>query len=102
MYQLIALFRTPADTLAFDSAYADLHLPLARKIPGLKSLAVSRFHPGKDEPGRYYQMAVLSFADREAFKAAMKSPENAEAGKNLEMIAPGLVEFFTAETLEGV
>jgi uncharacterized protein (TIGR02118 family) len=100
MYQLIALFREPKDTLAFDAAYADLHLPLARKIPGLHSLTVSRIVPSREGKAKYYQMSVLNFADRDGYKTAMKSPENAEAGRNLEAIAPGIVEFYTAETLE--
>ncbi len=100
MYQLIALFREPADTLAFDAAYADTHLPLARRIPGLVALRVSRIQPPRDGKVKYYQLTTLDFADREAYKTAMKSAENAAAGKNLETIAPGIVEFYTAETQE--
>lgn len=97
MYQLIALFRQPADATAFDRAYWEIHVPLAKKIPGVISLDVSKTVPGKDGPAKYYQMAVLSFRDREAFKTAMKSPENAEAGANLTTFAKDLVEFYTAE-----
>lgn len=97
---MIALFREPADPAAFDTAYADGHLPLARKIPGLLGLRVSRIQPPREGKATYYQLTTLDFADREAYKTAMKSAENAAAGKNLEAIAPGIVEFYTAETQE--
>jgi uncharacterized protein (TIGR02118 family) len=99
MYQLIALFRQPADPAAFEKIYWETHVPLARKIPGLVHFGVSKFQPGKDGPAKYYQLAALSFSDKEAFKAAMKSPENAEAGANLSTFARDLVEFYTAETM---
>ncbi len=98
MIQLIAMFKQPSDTAAFDKAYWETHIPLAKKIPGLISCQVSKFWPGKDGPAKYYQIAVLSFADKDSFKAAMKSPENAEAGANLMGFAKELLEFYTAET----
>jgi hypothetical protein len=42
-------------------------------------------------------MAVLKFADKDSFKAGMKSPENAEAGANLMSFAKDLVEVYSAE-----
>ncbi len=100
MYQLIALFRQPSDPPAFDDAYWNTHVPLASKIPGVISLDVSKMLPGRDGPAKYYQMAVLNFADKDSFKTAMKSAENAEAGANLMAFAKDLVEFYTAEKAE--
>ena len=100
MYQLVALFRQPSDSQAFEDAYWNTHVPLANKIPGVISLDVSKMLSGKDGPAKYYQMAVLNFADKDSFKTAMKSPENAEAGANLMTFAKDLVEFYTAEKAE--
>lgn len=97
MYQLIALFHQPAHPQAFDAAYWNTHVPLAKKIPGLISLEVSKTLPGKEGPAQYYQMAVLTFADKDTFKTAMKSAENAEAGANLLSFAKDIVEFYSAE-----
>ncbi len=99
MYQLIVLFRQPAHPQAFDAAYWNTHLPLAKKIPGLISLEVSKTLPGKDGPAKYYQMSVLTFADMDALKSAMKSSENAEAGANLMSFAKDIVEFYSAEKI---
>jgi uncharacterized protein (TIGR02118 family) len=97
MIQLIALFQQPADPAEFEKSYWETHVLLAKKIPGVISLEVSKILPGRDTPAKYYQMAILSFADKDSFKTAMKSPENAEAGANLMSFAAGLVEFHTAE-----
>ena len=99
MYQLIALFHQPPDTVAFDRAYWETHVPLAKKIPGVVSLDVSKIIPGRDGTAKYYQIAVLNFADKDSFKTAMKSEENAAAGANLMTFARDLVEFFTAEKI---
>ena len=41
----------------------------------------------------FYMMAEMTFADKESLKAAMKSPEMAAAGENLNGFAAGLVTF---------
>jgi hypothetical protein len=35
-------FRPPADTQAFDSHYFAVHVPVARKLPGLRTYEVSK------------------------------------------------------------
>ncbi len=97
MIQFIVMYRQPVDPAAFDDAYWNTHVPLAKQIPNLRALKVSKFWPGKDGPAKYYQMAVLEFADKDAFKAAMRSPENAAAGENLMGFAKDLLEIYTAE-----
>ena len=89
MVRLVALYKRPADPAAFDKHYFEGHKPLAEKIPGLVELKVGKVF-GKSP---WYLWAELSFKDKDAFKAAMSSPENAAAGKNLESFAKDLVEF---------
>lgn len=45
----------------------------------------------------FYLMAEMTFADREALKAAMKSPEMAAAGENLNTFAADLVTLLFGE-----
>ena len=45
----------------------------------------------------YFLIAELHFPDRETFDAAMASPENAAAGKDLMSFAKGLVTLLVAE-----
>lgn len=85
MTRFVALYRMPADAAsaaAFEERYRAAHLPLVAGTPGLVAAEVSRvartFH---GEPALL--IAVLTFADDSAMKAALRSPEWAAAGANL-------------------
>jgi uncharacterized protein (TIGR02118 family) len=87
--KLVALYKQPADPAAFDEAYFKTHIPLVKKLPGLQKTVVTRFTRTLLGDG-FYLMAEMYFADEAALKAAMKSPENAAAGENLDGFARGL------------
>ena len=36
MAQLVVMYKTPNDTAAFDKYYAEKHIQVAKKIPGLR------------------------------------------------------------------
>ena len=102
MVKLIALYRRPEDPEAFDRHYRRVHAPLIRKVPGLIHLEVSRVlgaPGGRDSP--YYLVAEMAFEDRSGFDAAMASPENREAGKDLVSFAGDLVTMLVAEVEDG-
>jgi uncharacterized protein (TIGR02118 family) len=96
MTKLIALYKQPTDAAAFDKAYFDTHLPLIDKLPGLQGKRVTRFTRDLMSSG-FYLMAEMDFADEAALRAAMKSPEMAAAGANLDSFAKGLYSLFYAE-----
>ncbi len=100
MVKLIALYRKPADTVAFDQAYFQTHIPLVNKIPNLRRVEVSRVIGAPRGEPEYYLIAEMYFDDKVAMDAAMASPENAEAGKNLMSFAKGLVTFVYGEEVE--
>ena len=94
--KLVALYRHSPDPEAFSAAYHDTHLPLIKQVPGLQDLKLTRFTRsviGDD----LHLMAELTFADEEALKAAMRSPEMAAAGENLDSFAEGLYSLLYAE-----
>jgi len=97
--KLVALYRHPEDTADFDRRYFEEHLPLARKMPGLRRVEVSRSvgAPAGEPP--YYLMAELYFDDRAALDAAMASEEGRAAAKNLMSFAGHLVRFLIAEVV---
>jgi uncharacterized protein (TIGR02118 family) len=96
MSKLVALYKQPADAAAFDKAYFETHLPLIEKVPGLQSTQITRFTRGLVGEG-YYLMAEMHFVDETALKAAMKSPEMAAAGANLDSFAKGSYTLMFAE-----
>jgi uncharacterized protein (TIGR02118 family) len=59
-FQLTVLYNQPEDVDAFDRYYDETHAPLATKMPGVRSLTVSR--PGPDADGNrppYHLIAVV-------------------------------------------
>ena len=98
MIKLIALYRKPEDEAAFMAHYDTVHRPLVEAVPGLAAIRVSRMvgaPTGGDAP--YFLMAEMAFADRATFDAAMASPENRAAGKDLISFAKGIVTLMIAE-----
>jgi len=95
--KLLALYATPKDIDAFEKAYFDTHLPLIEKVPGLqhvKVLHINRVVVGTRAP---FMITEMDFADSDARKTAMKSPEMAAAGENLDTFAAGLYTLCFAE-----
>jgi uncharacterized protein (TIGR02118 family) len=97
MVKLVALYRKPADPAAFDKAYFETHVPLVKKVPNLRRVNVARVTGAPRGEPEYYLIGEMYFDSKAAMDAAMASPENAEAGKNLMSFARGLVTFVYAE-----
>lgn len=94
--KLIALYKQPADPTAFDQAYFNTHLPLLARVPGLHKTVVTRFTRSLSGEA-FYLMAEMYFADKDTLKTAMRSPEMAAAGENLNSFAEGLVSMLYGE-----
>jgi uncharacterized protein (TIGR02118 family) len=93
MARLIALYKTPADSAAFDRHYFGHHVPLAKTIPGLKRYEVN------DGPvalvgavSPYHLCATLHFDSMAAIQAALVSPEGQAAAADLGRFAGAGVE----------
>lgn len=98
MIKMIALFKRPADTEEFDRHYDEVHAPLMSKVPGLVKMEVIRnVKSFRDEPP-YYQVTEMTWSDKESFDAAMSSPENRAAGKDLMSFARDYVVLIYGET----
>jgi uncharacterized protein (TIGR02118 family) len=97
MIKLVALFKRPEDTAAFDEHYDQTHAPLMRQVPGLVRMEVTRnIQAFRGEP-EYYLVAEMYFEDKESFDAAMASEENRAAGKDLMSFARPYVTMFYGE-----
>lgn len=90
MSKLVAIYKQPPDPEAFEEAYFKTHIPLLAKVPGLQKTVITRFTRTVMGEGNLL-MAEMYFADKEALKAGMRSPEMAAAGEILNTFAEGLV-----------
>jgi uncharacterized protein (TIGR02118 family) len=75
MVRFLVLYDRPHDPEAFDRHYRDVHIPLARKIPGLRRYTVSRDVTSVRGGEPYYLVAELDWDDMPALQSAFQSPE---------------------------
>jgi uncharacterized protein (TIGR02118 family) len=100
MVKLIALYKKPANVDAFEQHYAQVHIPLVEKIPGIRKTEWTRFLASPQGEAPYYMMYEMYFDSMEAYQAAMKSEENKIAGQDLLSFAKDSVTLMVAETYE--
>jgi uncharacterized protein (TIGR02118 family) len=93
MAKLVALYKKPQDTAAFDSHYFSVHVPLAKTIPGLRGYEVSTgaISSGTGESS-YHLVAVLAFDSLAAIQQALGSPEGQATAGDLANFAQAGVE----------
>ena len=72
--RFLALYETPADPEAFDRHYREIHIPLGRRLPGLRRYAVSR-DVAAVRGAPYYLVAELDWDTMDELRAAFASPE---------------------------
>ncbi|GMA60935.1 EthD family reductase [Alicyclobacillus fastidiosus] len=101
MVKLIALYRQPEDKAAFDHHYVNIHTPLAKNMPGLRNIEVTKMlgTPMGTESD-YYLMAEMYFDDEAALKTSMSSPGGKAAAKDLMGFAGKLVSMMIGSVIE--
>ena len=83
MHKVLVTYTRPEDVEAFDKYFREVHAPMVRRIPGLKKLVVNRITGNAlGGPPSLYLLVGLQFGPKEDFEAAMRSEENAAAGRD--------------------
>lgn len=101
MIRLLVLYGHPADPEAFDRYYADIHIPLAKRMQGLRKWTIGKVTgaPG-GAPPPYYYVADLYADSREQMEAILASPEGQAAVRDVPNYASGGVTFLYTEVEE--
>src|ERR1039458_1690306 len=73
MAQVLVLYNTPAEPAAFDRYYHEKHIPLARKIPGLRAYLISCSPVQALAGSAPYLVAILNFDSMADLSAALRS-----------------------------
>jgi uncharacterized protein (TIGR02118 family) len=89
MAQLLVLYNSPADPAAFDRYYHQTHIPLAQKIPGLRSYLISSGPVQALAGTAPHLIATLNFDSIADLSAALRSPEGQAAAADLSNFANG-------------
>jgi len=99
MTKLVALYRTPPDPAAFDRHFTEIHLPLLKQFPGLRSLDVLHIKGAPIGESKYHLLVEAGFDTRDAMDKALSSKEGKAVARDLMMSGADLVTIFHGETL---
>lgn len=98
MVKLLVLYGHPQDPAAFDKYYEEVHIPIAKKMRGLKRWTVGKVLGTPDgQPAPYYFIAELYMETREDFATLLASPEGQATVADVPKFATGGVTFLYAD-----
>jgi uncharacterized protein (TIGR02118 family) len=90
MAAVVAIYKTPKNTDAFNAYYFSKHVPIAKAMPGLRRYRVSDGTVGLPvEPGAVHLVAILEFDSVAAIQRALASPEGQATVADLGNFADG-------------
>lgn len=101
MARLVVMYNTPRDAAAFDKHYFDRHVPLAKKIPGLRKYEINKGPVGTPVgPSNIHLIAILHFDDMAAIQKAFASAEGQAAAADVQTFATGGADMYLFENRE--
>lgn len=99
MARLLVLYKTPKNPEAFDKYYRSVHIPLAKKVPGLRHYDISTGSVGTPAgDSDIHLVAALDFESVAALKLGLASPEGQAAAGDLGNFADGGADLLIFET----
>ena len=101
MAKLIALYKHPQNATEFDAYYYGNHVPIAKKVPGLRRYEVSK-GPVSTLQGAsdFHLVALLTFDSVAAIHSALASAEGQATAADLGNFAGAGVELLVFDSKE--
>ncbi len=103
MAKMVVIYRKPVDVKAFEKHYFETHIPLAKKIPGLRKYEISNGRiTAIAGPDDVHLIGTVYFDDIDAMKEVFASPEGQAAAEDRQHYAPDEsgVQMFVFDTKE--
>ncbi len=98
MFRLLVLYGHPKDPAAFDKYYEEAHIPLAKRMKGLKKWTIGKVAgTPTGQPAPFYYVADLFMESRDEFETLLASPEGQAAVADVPKYATGGVTFVYTE-----
>ena len=88
MVRFLAVYDKPDDPAAFDRHYREVHIPLAKQLPGLRRYTISREPAATRDREAYYLIAELDWDDMTALRRAFETPEGRATADDVANLAP--------------
>jgi uncharacterized protein (TIGR02118 family) len=100
--KITVIYDNPTDPEAFEAAYADGQVELAKALPGLERIETSKVWPKEDgTPTPAYRLIDMYFPSYEVASAAVATPEAAALFPSIFGAATGGVRILFADIEEG-
>jgi uncharacterized protein (TIGR02118 family) len=94
MYRLTVLYGHPSDPAEFDRYYREVHIPIARKMRGLKGWTIGKAEAiDAAEKPPYYMIVGLYADSRAALESVLASPEGQATIADVKNFATGGATF---------
>lgn len=94
MIRLTVLYGHPDDPAEFDRYYREIHIPLAKKMKGLKGWTIGKCQsPDPQASPAYYLIVGLYADDREQMESILQSDAGQQTIADVEKFATGGVTF---------
>lgn len=99
MFKVIAVYKAfdESKKAALEEHFKNVHTPICLKIPGIKEVRVNKIFGGPTGASNLQQVVEMVFENKDAWKAAMKTPEMMESGKDAVKTYGDLVSVHFAE-----
>ncbi len=99
--KVVVMYGTPTDAVTFQRQYTDDHIPLAKKIPGLRAFEASDGPITTPAgPAPFVSIVTLSFDSLADLQAGLGSPEGGAAVAHAQQIATGGLSVYMYESRE--
>ena len=98
MVRLLVLYGQPTDPAAFDKHYQEVHIPIAKRMKGLKKWTIGKVRETADgQAPPYYYVADLYMETKEDFDQLLSSPEGLATVEDVPNYATGGATFLYTE-----
>ncbi len=94
MTRLTVLYGHPENAAEFDRYYHAVHIPIAKRMKGLKGWTIGKCAGAGGEKPPYYMIVGLYAESRAALEAILDSPEGQATIADLPNFATGGATFF--------
>jgi len=88
--KLIVLYSRIKNPKKFDEHYKNVHIPMAKKIPGVRKIVVSKVKGVAVGKANYYQVVEVYYDNMKSLQKAGESKEAKEALKDGLMLDPNM------------
>ncbi|AOW94085.1 ethyl tert-butyl ether degradation protein EthD [Rhodococcus sp. WMMA185] len=95
--KIVVCYGRPEDPDKFDTHYRDVHIPLARKTPGLSDYTWGKCSTLDGSEPPYYAIAALHFPDSATMQSALSSDEMRQARQDVPNFASGGVTMYVQD-----